>query len=299
MRCAGGARDCRQHPHGERRPRPSTACAGPGAADGRRRPRRTWRPLRPSRAANLRPGAAQDAVPAQRSSSAPPRTSPRSSTSTSTSARAPARATGARAIEDKWIVESRPRSGTWITWADGAPQSLHVRRFRLTVVAGPHAGQVHEFERDLVRVGGRGSADLRLADPKVSGLHFELRGDEAGYRLRDLTAHSSSTSASSRPGSSRARSSAPGTPGCVSTRSTRRSRCRWRRASTTAGCSAAARPCAGCSSSCCASPPATRPCSSAATPARARSWWPRRCSPSPRARPGRSRCSTAAPCPRT
>ncbi|HVV86291.1 MAG TPA: sigma 54-interacting transcriptional regulator [Kofleriaceae bacterium] len=74
---------------------------------------------------------------------------------------------------------------TWVTSHGGQPSTISVRRCRLEVVAGPDSGTVVELAQPLI-VLGRHGADLNLTDPKVSGVHCELRLGPEGYRLRDL-----------------------------------------------------------------------------------------------------------------
>ncbi|HUQ06695.1 MAG TPA: sigma 54-interacting transcriptional regulator [Kofleriaceae bacterium] len=80
-------------------------------------------------------------------------------------------------------------TATWITpHASGRSTSLSVRRCRLEVVAGPDVGAIVELAQPAMVIGrAGGSADLALNDPKVSGLHCELRLEAGGYRLRDLS----------------------------------------------------------------------------------------------------------------
>ena len=75
---------------------------------------------------------------------------------------------------------------TWVTFAEGIPSARLVRRSRLTVLAGPDQGLTRDFDAAIVRVGGRRTADLRLSDERVSGLHLEIRLIEDGIRLVDL-----------------------------------------------------------------------------------------------------------------
>lgn len=70
------------------------------------------------------------------------------------------------------------------TDTDVRPTSLRVKRLKVRVVAGPDAGLVREFDERL-RIGSRALADLRLSDPRVSGVHCELSADR-GIRIRDL-----------------------------------------------------------------------------------------------------------------
>ena len=74
---------------------------------------------------------------------------------------------------------------TWVTSFQGLPRTVNVRRCRLEVVAGVDAGKVIELAQPTIMI-GRAGADLNLSDPKVSGLHCELRLQADGYRLRDL-----------------------------------------------------------------------------------------------------------------
>ncbi len=77
---------------------------------------------------------------------------------------------------------------TWITPHHGRSSALSVRRCRLEVVAGADVGTVIELAQPAFVIGrAGGSADLALNDPKVSGLHCELRLEAGGYRLRDLS----------------------------------------------------------------------------------------------------------------
>ena len=74
---------------------------------------------------------------------------------------------------------------TWVTSFQGLPRTVNVRRCRLEVVAGPDVGKVIELAQPTIMI-GRAGADLNLNDPKVSGLHAELRLQADGYRIRDL-----------------------------------------------------------------------------------------------------------------
>jgi DNA-binding NtrC family response regulator len=74
---------------------------------------------------------------------------------------------------------------TWVTSFQGLPRTVNVRRCRLEVVAGPDVGKIIELAQPTIMI-GRTGADLNLTDPKVSGLHAELRLQSDGYRIRDL-----------------------------------------------------------------------------------------------------------------
>jgi DNA-binding NtrC family response regulator len=78
------------------------------------------------------------------------------------------------------------RSGTWVTYVDGHPTGVRVRRCRVDVVGGPDAGLKRDIEAPVIRIGARRGNDVQLSDTQVSGIHCEIRLDERGYRLRDL-----------------------------------------------------------------------------------------------------------------
>jgi transcriptional regulator with GAF, ATPase, and Fis domain len=75
-------------------------------------------------------------------------------------------------------------SGTWVA-AHKGQEAIRVRKCRLEVVAGPDAGKSEVFASPCITV-GRVGADLTLSDRRVSALHFEIRLEPTGYRLRDL-----------------------------------------------------------------------------------------------------------------
>jgi transcriptional regulator with GAF, ATPase, and Fis domain len=68
----------------------------------------------------------------------------------------------------------------------GRPTVRHLRKTKVVVVSGPEAGR--EFELTKARVGGGRSIinDIPLSDKAVSGTHFEIVGEDDGYRLIDL-----------------------------------------------------------------------------------------------------------------
>jgi DNA-binding NtrC family response regulator len=61
-----------------------------------------------------------------------------------------------------------------------------VRRFRLTVAEGKHAGRSCESAADRCSIGFHPANDLNLEDPTVSRFHCEILMDEKGARVRDL-----------------------------------------------------------------------------------------------------------------
>jgi len=92
-----------------------------------------------------------------------------------------------RAQPDVWCYDAVMSDDvTWITKHEGQLDRLCLRRFRLEVVKGPDAGLARDFGARVVRIGARSTADLQLSDPKVSGIHCELRVEQRGYMLRDL-----------------------------------------------------------------------------------------------------------------
>ncbi len=68
----------------------------------------------------------------------------------------------------------------------GRPTVRHLRKSKVVVVSGPDAGR--EYELTKQRVGGGRSIinDIPLTDKAVSGTHFEIVGEDDGYRLVDL-----------------------------------------------------------------------------------------------------------------
>src|SRR5262249_52734615 len=76
-------------------------------------------------------------------------------------------------------------SGTWVSKPTGRKEALHIRKCRLEVVSGPNAGLSRVYESAEIIIGRTGS-DFVLSDRKVSGMHCQIRLEDAGYRLRDL-----------------------------------------------------------------------------------------------------------------
>ncbi|MCC6751276.1 MAG: sigma 54-dependent Fis family transcriptional regulator [Deltaproteobacteria bacterium] len=62
----------------------------------------------------------------------------------------------------------------------------HLRKSKLVIVSGAEAGK--EYDLTKPRVGGGRSIinDIPLSDKAISGTHFEIVGDDDGYRLVDL-----------------------------------------------------------------------------------------------------------------
>ena len=83
-------------------------------------------------------------------------------------------------------VDDVRSGGTWVTYIDGNARSIQIRRCRLQVLSGADKGAQVEVESTWIRVGAQTGCDLVLTDRLVSGHHFEILLDEAGYRLRDL-----------------------------------------------------------------------------------------------------------------
>jgi len=83
-------------------------------------------------------------------------------------------------------VDDVRTGGTWVTYVDGNAREMQIRRCRLQVLSGPDKGAQVEVESTWIRVGAQTGCDLALTDRLVSGHHFEILLDEAGYRLRDL-----------------------------------------------------------------------------------------------------------------
>jgi transcriptional regulator with GAF, ATPase, and Fis domain len=62
----------------------------------------------------------------------------------------------------------------------------HLRKSKVVIVSGPEAGK--EYELTKARIGGGRSIinEIPLSDKAVSGTHFEIVGEDDGYRLVDL-----------------------------------------------------------------------------------------------------------------
>ena len=64
-------------------------------------------------------------------------------------------------------------------------RQIHIRRGRLTCVAGPDAGTSWIVEGDLTRIGSLKAADVQLTDTTVSRRHAEIVRTPEGVLLRD------------------------------------------------------------------------------------------------------------------
>ncbi len=73
------------------------------------------------------------------------------------------------------------------TLGSGGPRQLHIRRGRLTCVAGEDKGQSWLVDGDLVRIGSRSGNDIALSDTTVSRRHAEVVRVSDGVLLRDLS----------------------------------------------------------------------------------------------------------------
>ncbi len=72
------------------------------------------------------------------------------------------------------------------TLGSGGPRQLHIRRGRLTCVAGEDKGQSWLVDGDLVRIGSRSGNDIALSDTTVSRRHAEVVRVPEGVLLRDM-----------------------------------------------------------------------------------------------------------------
>ena len=73
-----------------------------------------------------------------------------------------------------------------MTYAEGTPESMRIRRCRLVVVSGPDKDKTAELGASRIRVGAQEGCDLVLTDRLASRYHFEICLDANGYCLRDL-----------------------------------------------------------------------------------------------------------------
>ncbi len=72
------------------------------------------------------------------------------------------------------------------TLGSGGPRQIHIRRGRLTCVAGEDKGRSWLVDGDLVRVGSHAGNDIVLDDTTVSRRHAEVVRVKDGVLLRDL-----------------------------------------------------------------------------------------------------------------
>ncbi len=68
----------------------------------------------------------------------------------------------------------------------GGSRQIHIRRARLTIVAGEGAGRSYQVDREVIRLGARADNDLVLTDSTVSRQHAEIVRGAGGTILRDL-----------------------------------------------------------------------------------------------------------------
>ena len=68
----------------------------------------------------------------------------------------------------------------------GRPTVKQLRKSKLVIVSGPEAGREVELTKQAVSGGRSIINDIKLTDKAVSGTHFEIIGDDDGYRLVDL-----------------------------------------------------------------------------------------------------------------
>jgi two-component system, NtrC family, response regulator GlrR len=69
---------------------------------------------------------------------------------------------------------------------DAKSDGSAVRRFRITVVAGPEPGRTWESTSDTCSIGSHPSNDVEIHERTVSRFHCEIRIDRQGPRIRDL-----------------------------------------------------------------------------------------------------------------
>ncbi len=73
------------------------------------------------------------------------------------------------------------------TLGSGGARQIHIRRGRLTCVAGEDKGKSWLVDGDLVRIGSRSGNDIALSDTTVSRRHAEVVRVSDGVVLRDLS----------------------------------------------------------------------------------------------------------------
>ncbi len=75
---------------------------------------------------------------------------------------------------------------TKVTYLDGKPKEIFIRKGKLEVIDGPDKGKTLSIDRNVIRVGSKETNDLALSDGTVSRHHFEIEQLKNGYLLRDL-----------------------------------------------------------------------------------------------------------------
>ncbi len=75
---------------------------------------------------------------------------------------------------------------TKVTYLDGKPKEIFIRKGKLEVIEDPDKGKVLSIDRNTIRVGSKDTNDLPLTDGTVSRHHFEIEQLKNGYLLRDL-----------------------------------------------------------------------------------------------------------------
>jgi len=61
-----------------------------------------------------------------------------------------------------------------------------LRKARVVVISGPDAGKSFDLTKPQVTGGRSIINEIQLSDKAVSGAHFEIAGEDEGYRLKDL-----------------------------------------------------------------------------------------------------------------
>ncbi len=86
-------------------------------------------------------------------------------------------------------MEEAPRplasSPTKVTYVDGRPASITLRRLRLEVTRDGRV-DVHVFDQDVVRIGAASDNDLVISDETVSRYHCRIFLEHDQYMVRDL-----------------------------------------------------------------------------------------------------------------
>ncbi len=76
-------------------------------------------------------------------------------------------------------------SPTKITYVDGRPTTITLRRCKLEVMRGTSVDQ-HVFDKDVITIGATADNDLVIADETVSRNHCRIFVESENYMIRDL-----------------------------------------------------------------------------------------------------------------
>ena len=84
------------------------------------------------------------------------------------------------------MAEGFPNSHTKLTYIDGRPTTITLRRCRLEVARADGSMEAHVFDREVLTIGATDDNDLVLDDETVSRNHCRIFREGDSYLVRDL-----------------------------------------------------------------------------------------------------------------